>query len=161
MPGRGTAAPPATSGAAPAETTSEPAQPATPSGVTPSGLTATAPPSTGVPAPPQNVARTPQAAITEYYALVPGNLQEGWTRLTPKYQQHPSGGYAGYQNWWNQIRGVQVSDVVATGGNTVEATVEYAFKDGRVVRERHRYTLVEQNGRWLIDESAVLSSQTL
>jgi eukaryotic-like serine/threonine-protein kinase len=161
VPGLGTAAPPAISGAAPTGTTAGSAQPAATSAATPSGSTAAEPSPTGVPAPPQNVASTPQAAITEYYALVPGNLQEAWTRLTPKYQQSPSGGYAGYQNWWNQIRSVQVSDVVATGANTVEATVEYAFKDGRVVRERHSYTFVDQNGRWLIDESTVLSSQTL
>jgi eukaryotic-like serine/threonine-protein kinase len=155
VPGRGTAAPPATSAAAPTETTVEPTQPATPG-----GTTAATPPQPSA-APTQNVARTPQAAVTEYYALMPGNLEEGWTRLTPKYQQSPSGGYSGYQNWWNQIRGVQVSDVAPTGGSTVEATVEYAFKDGRVVRERHSYTLVELNGRWLIDESTVLRSQTL
>ncbi|MFC0106009.1 serine/threonine-protein kinase [Kibdelosporangium aridum] len=98
--------------------------------------------------------------ITEYYALMPGNLQEGWNRLTPKYQQSPAGGRGGYQTFWNRIRSARTSGVTPVGANVVEATVEYNFKDGKVVRERHRYVLVSAEGRWKIDQSTVLSSQT-
>ncbi len=50
------------------------------------------------------------------------------------------------------------SEIAATGPTTVEATVLYNFADGSRSRERHRYTMVNQNGTWLIDGSTVLSS---
>ncbi|MET0234080.1 MAG: hypothetical protein ABW224_05555, partial [Kibdelosporangium sp.] len=101
------------------------------------------------------------AAITDYYALMPGNLNEAWTRLTPKYQQSPAGGRKGYENYWSRIQRVQVSGVSVTSATTVEATVEYHFKDNRIVQERHRYFCVSQDGQWRIDQSAVLSSRTV
>jgi serine/threonine protein kinase len=103
----------------------------------------------------------PAAAITAYYALMPGNRDAAWARLTPKYQQSPARGRASYDNYWGGISAVAVSEVTPGGGNTVEATVVYTFTDGRKVSERHRYTLVNQGGRWLIDQSSVLSSRTL
>jgi hypothetical protein len=99
--------------------------------------------------------------ITGYYALMPSDLEQAWTWLTPKYQANPAGGYGGYQEFWGRIRAVRASNVTALPGDLVEATVEYAFDDGRVVRERHRYSLIRQDGRWKIDESSVLSSVTL
>jgi eukaryotic-like serine/threonine-protein kinase len=164
--GGGHAAQPATSSSAgpttgqPAPTTGQPSQPPAnpPPGTTVGVPAATAPPQ----APPPDIEATPPAAVvTDYYALMPGNLDEGWTRLTPKYQQYPAGGFSGYQSFWSRIRSVRVSDVTATGDNTVEATVEYHMEDGRVIREQHRYTLIMQDGRWKIDESAVLRSVTL
>jgi hypothetical protein len=104
---------------------------------------------------------SPADTITGYYALMPGNLPRAWTWLTPKYQQHPAGGYGGYQNFWAQVNSVRVSDVRTASANTVDATVDYAFKDGRRIRERHHYILITQDNRWLIDQSTVLSSQTL
>ena len=96
-------------------------------------------------------------AITSYYAVVPGNLGQGWTRLTPRYQ-NTAGGYASYQGWWGSIRQASASDVRPAGGNRISARVVYTFKSGRVVEERHTYTLVQRNGRWLIDASTVVSS---
>jgi serine/threonine protein kinase len=128
--------------------------------------TSNSPPATATPtqapppAPPQDPPTTPAATITAYYALMPGNLPVAWTWLTQKFQQHPAGGYDGYQNYWANVRTVHVSDVNPVSTTQVEATIEYAFKDGRTVRERHRYTLINQN-RWKIDESVVLSSRTL
>jgi eukaryotic-like serine/threonine-protein kinase len=108
------------------------------------------------PAPP---AASPVAAITSYYALMPGNLEQAWTRLTPKFQESPAGGWEGYTSYWNAISSVRASQ--ASGqGSVAEVTLDYAFKDGRQIRERHRYGLVDQNGTWLIDTVAVLSSTT-
>jgi len=172
--GAGTAAPPSTSAsAAAASTTTElpvppagtGAAPAPAPSTTAAAQTSPAVQPTSAPAsrqpPPQNASRTPQQTIVDYYAMMPGNLQEGWTWLTARYQQTTAGGFSGYQNWWSKISSVRTSGVVATGPNTVEATVEYTFKDGRVVRERHSYTMVLQDGRWLIDAHRVLSSVTL
>jgi eukaryotic-like serine/threonine-protein kinase len=127
-----------------------------PAGSQPPGTTA--PPGN---APPPGNASTPQATLISYYALMPGNLQEGWTHLTPKYQASPAGGFDGYQRFWGQMSSVQISEVSPGAGGRVEATIVYDFNSGKVVRERHRYFLVSEQGRWLIDTSSVLSSVTL
>jgi eukaryotic-like serine/threonine-protein kinase len=121
---------------------------------------ATSQPPPANPQPPAN-ALSPQAALSDYYALMPGNLQAGWTRLTPKYQVSPAGGFDGYQRFWSQMSSVDVSEVVPGASGRVDATVVYNFNSGKVVRERHRYVLVSEQGRWLIDSSTVLSSVTL
>ncbi len=103
---------------------------------------------------------TPAQSVTDYYALMPSNPDAGWTRLTERYQQNPGGGFDGYRNFWGQMQSVQVSEVTGAGENTVEATVVYSFKTGKVVQERHSYTLVPSDRGWLIDTSTVLSSRT-
>ncbi|HEV2777988.1 MAG TPA: serine/threonine-protein kinase [Actinophytocola sp.] len=157
----GTAQPAGTSPAEPRTTT--PTQPSPPTSTAPVTTTTTRAPAPttitqppGPPGPPS----TPTSTIIDYYALMPADLPTAWTWLTPRYQQHPAGGYGGYQTFWANVRSVRVSDVNGVSDNGVEATVEYAFKDGRTVLERHRYTLVMQ-GRWKIDQSVVLSSRTL
>ncbi|MCT2581640.1 serine/threonine-protein kinase [Actinophytocola gossypii] len=107
--------------------------------------------------PPPNPAATPAAAVSSYYALMPGNPEEGWTRLTPNFQQNQALGYANYVDYWSGIDAAPASQISAQG-STVEVTIDYDFSDGRQVRERHRYQLVNQNGRWLFDSVAVLSS---
>jgi eukaryotic-like serine/threonine-protein kinase len=42
----------------------------------------------------------------------------------------------------------------------VDATIDYYFKDGRVIEEQTRYRLVAEDGLWKIDSSTVSSSQT-
>jgi hypothetical protein len=122
--------------------------------------TTTPPPVTSGAPPPQSpqVAATPVAAINEYYNLVPGNLDEAWKRLTAKFQQNPGGGRNGYYaSFWGNIRSVTASDAVQVGTNKVQVNLLYVRKDGSQSRERHEYTLVEQNGTWLIDSVQKLS----
>jgi hypothetical protein len=102
-----------------------------------------------------------QKALADYYALMPGNLQEGWKRLTTNYQQTTAGGFSGYQSFWNGIRQVQASNITAQQPDTVTATIDYYFKDGRVVEEQTSYVLVFENGLWKIASSYVISSRTL
>jgi hypothetical protein len=161
-PGDGSAAPQTTSQPAPGPVTSAPdvtSQPG-PSRTEPPATTSAEPSPTAQPNPPAD-AGTPAKAVSDYYALMPGNLEEGFARLTPSYQNSPGGGFAGYQRFWNRMSSVAVSAVTATGDNVVTATVQYNFKDGEVVRENHTYWLVQQDGRWLIDRSTVDSSVTL
>jgi len=114
----------------------------------PATTTSTRAPATSA-APPATPA-DPAAAITSYYALMPGSLKQAWTRLTPKFQTSPAGGWGGYTGYWGTVQSVRAS--AATGqGNTAEVTLDYVYKDGRKMRERHRYGLVNQNGTWLID----------
>ena len=115
------------------------------------------------PATPGSLQDTPeqlQQAITDYYALMPENLPAAWERLTANYQRNHSGGFTGYQNFWNPVQRVTVFDVSAKQGATVDATIEYFFKDGRVVEEQTSYGLLAEDGLWKIDRSTVRSSQT-
>jgi eukaryotic-like serine/threonine-protein kinase len=128
----------------------------------PPGLSSTTPVAPTIPAVPGSSQGTPEqlaGAITDYYALVPGNLPAAWDRLTANYQQSHAGGYTGYQNFWNPVQRVTASDVSATQSNMVDATIDYFFKDGRVVEERTSYRLVAEDGLWKIDSSTVSSSQ--
>ncbi|MDQ4102530.1 MAG: protein kinase [Actinomycetota bacterium] len=109
---------------------------------------------------PQDTQEQLQQAITDYYALMPQNMPVAWKRLTANYQQNHSGGFAGYQNFWNPVQRVRVFDVTAQQGGTVDATIEYNFKDGRVIEERTSYGLLAEDGLWKIDSSTVRSSQT-
>ncbi|OLF14635.1 hypothetical protein BU204_26180 [Actinophytocola xanthii] len=110
--------------------------------------------------PPQNnqPANNPAAAVVSYYQLVPGNTAEGWTRMTPRFQNFPARNRQNYESYWNSVRSVRASGASANG-STVDVTVDLVFKDGRGSREQHRYTLVNQNGRWLLDTVDVLSAR--
>jgi serine/threonine protein kinase len=101
-----------------------------------------------------------QGAITDYYALVPGNLPAAWNRLTANYQQNHAGGFTGYQNFWSPVQRVTVVDVSARQGDAVDATIDYFFNDGKVIEEQTSYGLVTEDGLWKIDSSTVHSSQT-
>ncbi|WP_245782104.1 protein kinase domain-containing protein [Actinokineospora terrae] len=122
----------------------------------------TAEPTTTVPPAVNPVAPTPgdpATALTDYYGLMPAGLDKGWERLTEKFQRYPAGGFGGYQNFWGSVRDVRISDVSSIGENTLKATIDYRFADGRSVREVHRYVLVNAGGQWKIDQSTVLSSR--
>jgi serine/threonine protein kinase len=127
----------------------------------PSSATPVAPTTAStVPGSPQGTAEQLARAITDYYALVPANLPVAWDRLTTNYQQNHAGGFTGYQNFWTSVQRVTVFDVSATQGGAVDATIDYVFKDGRVVEERTSYGLIAEDGLWKINSSTVSSSQT-
>ena len=117
-----------------------------------------APTSPAAPDGPQSTSEQLQA-VTDYYALMPDNLPAAWGRLTADYQENHAGGFAGYQDFWNLVQRVTVSDVSVQQGDAVDATVEYLFKDGRVIEERTSYGLLAEDGEWKIDSSTVRSSQ--
>ncbi len=95
-------------------------------------------------------------AISSYYALMPDDTDEGWTRLTAAYQRNPSGGKDAYENFWKEIEQVSVSNVVGRPPNRAEATVRYVFKDDdRNSTERTQFGLVKVDGIWKINSSGV------
>lgn len=104
----------------------------------------------------QSVADQLTTTIIDYYHLVPNNLTQAWPWMTPDYQQNHAGGWNGYQSFWSKIQAVTVSDVTATPPSTVTATIDYSFKDGSSARERTRFGMVFQQGRWLIASSSVI-----
>ena len=100
------------------------------------------------------------AAISGYYALLPGNTDGGWSRLTSRYQTDHARGRANYNSFWDAVERVSVSDVVGLPPSAAEADITYVAKDGRVTRERTSFGLVSEGGVLKIDTSTVLSSQS-
>ena len=108
----------------------------------------------------QDVAAQLVSTIDDYYKLVPGHLDQAWTWMTPDYQTNHAGGRNGYESFWSQIQRVTVSNVTANPPSSVDATIDYYYKNGTVTEERTRFDMVRQQGRWLIAGSSVLSSQS-
>ena len=100
-------------------------------------------------------------AITTYYALMPDNTDADWPRMTALYQTKHAGGRQAYQRFWDAIDRVSVADVSGVPPSSARATITYYFKDGRVVRERTAYGLVNEGGRLKISSTTVISSVTL
>jgi serine/threonine protein kinase len=100
-------------------------------------------------------------AITNYYALMPRNTDAAWPEMTASYQTNHAGGRQAYQRFWDAISRITVADVRGIPPDSAQATLTYYFKDGRVVRERTAYGLVDEGGRLKINSSTVLSSVTL
>jgi hypothetical protein len=112
-----------------------------------------APPASGAPTTAQL-----RRGLTDYYALLPGDRDAGWDRLTSRYQRTTARNRDTYESFWSAIDSVRVSDVSASAPETVTATVTYDYDDGREYVERTRYRLVEDDGALKIDRSEVLSS---
>jgi serine/threonine protein kinase len=108
-----------------------------------------------------SVAQQLSTAITQYYQLVPGNLDEAWGHLTVGYQQNTARG--------GQLQGVLGPDperfaLGPDGRGSVHRRGHdrvFDYKSGKTVRERTQFGLVSQNGVWMIADSSVLSSTTL
>ena len=100
------------------------------------------------------------AAITDYYALLPGNTDQGWARLTHNFQTGTARNRQYYQHFWDSIQRVTADDAHGTGPHTAEARITYVFTDGRTAVEPTLYSLVRQGGILKIDSSTVLSSTT-
>jgi serine/threonine protein kinase len=100
-------------------------------------------------------------AITSYYALMPGNTDAAWPRMTASYQTNHAGGRQAYQQFWDAVSRITVANVRGMPPRSAQATLTYYFKDGRVVRERTAYGLVNDGGRLRINSTTVLSSVTL
>ena len=100
------------------------------------------------------------AAITDYYALLPGNTDQGWAHLTHNFQTGTARNRQYYQHFWDSIQRVTADDAHGTGPHTAEARITYLFTDGRTAVEPTLYSLVQQGGILKIDSSTVLSSTT-
>ncbi len=100
------------------------------------------------------------AAITDYYALLPGDTDQGWARLTGNFQNGTAQNRQYYQRFWDSIGRVVATDAHGASPDTAEATITYYFKDGRTAVEPTVYSLVRQGGVLKIDSSTVLSSTT-
>ena len=141
------------SGSVTQSTTNQPPAEQPPADTTQPDATTTTPSTTSSSAPapssPPPAAPSAAQAITDYYATLQTDKAAAWARLTENFRQGRSLTFAGYTNFWSQNTAT-VSNVVEQGPNTVAATVTF---NGSEV-ENHVYTLVQQNGQWLIDNQA-------
>jgi hypothetical protein len=85
-------------------------------------------------------------AITNYFGVVPADLQTGWSLLTRHFQQTRAGGWSGYQNYWNTVDHVDVTNVQGDPPHSATASLVYYYKNGQVVSQTTTFTLVRQNG---------------
>ncbi|MCC8247747.1 serine/threonine-protein kinase [Saccharothrix luteola] len=132
---------------APAQT--QPAQPTEDDQPTTTTTAEPEPTTTTTSQPPADIG--PDQALSDYYGLLPTNLEVAYGRLTDGFKAAKSPTFADYQGWWGQMSAVTVSNVQAVGPQQVTASVSYTFKSGGTQTERHLYTLVKVNGQWAID----------
>jgi eukaryotic-like serine/threonine-protein kinase len=86
------------------------------------------------------------AAVRDYYSLLPGNTGAAWSRLTSSFQNGRAGGRQSYDAYWGSISRVSVSNVVGNPPGTVQATVNYVYKNGQRVTDRNTFGLVSEGG---------------
>ena len=124
---------------------------------------ATSPPAveTAEAAPPPNPEQRVVDTVTAYYALLPGDRDTAWTRMTADYQENHVGGRSVYDAFWDAVAQVTVADVIASAPDRGEATLTYTFTDGSVVQEVTAYRMVEEAGVLKIAATEVLSSVEL
>ncbi len=80
--------------------------------------------------------------------------------MTAAYQTNHAGGRRAYERFWAPIERVSATNVSGDAPNRAQATLTYYYKDGRVVRERTAYRLVNEGGVLKISSSTVLSSSS-
>lgn len=98
-------------------------------------------------------------AVTDYYASLPSNTDQGWAHLTSYFQTHTAMSRHYYQRFWDSVKRVTVSDAQGAAPDTAGATITYYFRDGRVAVEATLFTLKRDSGVLKIDSTTVLSSQ--
>ena len=131
----------------PAQTTKSSVTQATTTTTAPSSAPTSTPSTSAPPASPGTAGQ----AITAYFGLLPGNQEAGYARLSDGFKQTLARTFDSYSSFWSGFSSVVVSNVVEQSPTTVSGTLTYTRTNGEVVVESHTYTLVQQNGQWLID----------
>jgi hypothetical protein len=110
-----------------------------------------------------NVKKTPEQAIEEYYQLI--NQQkypEAWTLLSLNFKEKP-GSYDSYIKWWQKVDKITIIYVKLIAKNNSEAIVnaelKYLMKDGREINDPSEIKLIlNSEGKWLINAKKNLKS---
>ncbi|MEO8694189.1 MAG: serine/threonine-protein kinase [Acidimicrobiales bacterium] len=97
-----------------------------------------------------SVRATPDSATRSYYALMDaGRIDEGWSLLSPAYQQQTV--RSSYEGFWRTIDRVEVLSARAEG-RTAWATLRYTRTNGTVSTENVRLDFVpDATGRLLVN----------
>ena len=97
----------------------------------------------------------PAETVSDYYALLPGDLDAAWPLMTADYQENHAGGRDAYNAFWAAIESVEIAEVSAPAPDQAQATLIYRYRDGSVVQEVTAYRLVEEGGVLKIAASEV------
>ncbi len=95
-------------------------------------------------------------AVDNYYAVVPGNLNEGWNLLTRHFQYTKAGNRGTYDSYWNSIQRVDVYATQARPPHSAVATLVYHRKDGSTSTERTLFNFVRRDGELKINSTQVV-----
>ena len=85
-------------------------------------------------------------AVSNYFQVVPSDLNTGWNLLTPHFQATRAQSWTVYQDYWNSVERVDVTSVSGQPPHTAIASLVYHYKDGRVVSQTTTFTLQRQDG---------------
>jgi eukaryotic-like serine/threonine-protein kinase len=143
----------------PAPTSARPSPSPTPSASSPSpspspsATTRPSPSPTATSAPAGGTPTSSQLAdaIRSYFALLPGNTDAAWDRLTPSFQQGHAQGRDYFDSFWGDYSSVTASDVHGEAPDQAGATLTYVAKDGTRTVEHDTFRLVRQDGVLKID----------
>lgn len=112
------------------------------------------PPRSTSSAPPSSSAASPQdmaAALTNYFSLIPADLQRGFSLLTDNFKASKKQTFASYQSFWSNYRSATASNVQQIGPDRLSADITYVRSDGSRETDHHTYHMVDDNGVWKID----------
>ena len=74
---------------------------------------------------------------TDYYDLVPANLDAGWGRLSRHFQTTKAQSRGVYDSYWGSVSRVDVSAARAEPPRSAIATLVYHYKNGQVTTRAH------------------------
>lgn len=97
-------------------------------------------------------------SITDYYAVLPADTDQGWADLSSGFQRGAAQNRQYYEPFWTRIQRLTAMDARGARPDTAEATITYYFRDGRTAVEITVYSLVLRGGALKTDSSEVLSS---
>jgi serine/threonine-protein kinase len=120
----------------------------------PTTTTTTVPPTTTTPPPAPAPAPSPEQAVRELYGFLPGSTEQAWAMFAERYKAKT--GKANFEQFWSTIRSVEVLSVTPRDASTVVARLRYVTTGGRVDTENRSLTMVDVQGRLLVDDSVRL-----
>jgi eukaryotic-like serine/threonine-protein kinase len=96
-----------------------------------------------------------RAFVGQYYGLLPENPDAAWALLTPNAQAQ-SGSKQGFASFYAGFQDVRFTDVQQQGDTgQVTGTVGFVPKGGGAEqREKYRFTVIQQNGKLMINDFA-------
>ena len=105
-------------------------------------------------APPSPAVQDPAQAVTEFFALVPGDLAAAHQLTSPGFQsQFPLARFSGF---WDDFQDVQIGNVQTESDTTALVDITYVGRDGSTTTERHRVTFVRgEGGQLLLDRDVI------
>ena len=86
--------------------------------------------------------------IGEHYALLPGDYDQAWSRLSPEIQQEV-GGYREYQDFWMTVRSVSVQSIQPRDSHSITYTLRVTYENGDVGTEI-RWAEIRKRGNDLV-----------